>query len=139
MEPALIEEHVTATLSHDLWSKLKAVYEPKSEVSKQVLWDHFYSIKKSLNETVNQFVARIDLAAQKLRNASVKCDEELVIARIFYALPDDYLAVEQHWEGLESSKRTIATLTAKFNAHEERLKRRRRKQRRIRLNKLQHQ
>jgi len=103
---------------------LKAIYEPKSKVSKQVLWDNFYGIKKSSNETVNQSVACIVLAAQKLRNASVKCDKEQVITRIFYVLLDDYLAVEQHWEGLESSRRIIAILMAKLNAHEERLNRR---------------
>jgi len=88
------------------------------------LWDHFYNIKKSWNETVNQFVARIVLAAQKLRNASVKCDEELVISRIFYVLSDDYLIVEQLWGAVKSSRRTIETLTAQLNAHEERLNRR---------------
>jgi len=55
--------------------------------------DHFYGIKKSSNETVNQFVARIVLAVRRLRNASVKCDKEQVIARIFYILPDDNLVV----------------------------------------------
>jgi len=69
VEPALLEEYVPATSSLDLWLKLKATYEPKSEVPKQVLWDHFFNVKKSSNETVNQFVARIVLAAQKLRNA----------------------------------------------------------------------
>jgi len=28
VEPALIEEHVSATSSHELWIKLKAIYEP---------------------------------------------------------------------------------------------------------------
>jgi len=80
MKPALIEKHVTATssyvLSYDLWSKLKAIYELKSEVSKKVLWDHFYGIIKISNETINQFVSRIVLAAQKLRNSSVTCNDE---------------------------------------------------------------
>jgi len=119
-----MEEHVTATSSHELWSKLKAIHEPKTEVSKQVLWSHFYGIKKSSNETVNQFVTRIVLATQKLRNASVKCDDDQVIARIFFGLLDDYLVIEQLWEGLEPSRRTIETLIAKLNAHEERLNRR---------------
>jgi len=124
VEPALIEAHVTATSSHELWSKLKAIHEPKSEVSRQILWDHFYDIKKSSNETVNQFVSRIVVAAQKLRNASATCSDEQVIARIFFGLPDDYLIIEQLWEVLEPSRQTIATLTARLNAHEEKLDRR---------------
>jgi len=36
VEPVLIKEHVTATSSHEL-SKLKAIHEPKTEVSQQVL------------------------------------------------------------------------------------------------------
>jgi len=91
VEPALIEEHVTAPSSHELWSKPKAIHEPKTEVSQQVLWSHFYGLKKSSNETVNQFVARVVLAAQKLRNASVSCDDGQVISRICFGLPDDYL------------------------------------------------
>jgi len=34
------------------------------------------------------------LAAKKLRNASVTCDDKLVIARIFHDLTDDFLAIE---------------------------------------------
>jgi len=52
------------------------------------------------NETVKQFVARI-LAAQKLRNGS-----------------------QQLAKAIEPSRRTIETLTAQLNAHEERLNRR---------------
>jgi len=124
VELALIEEHVTATSSHELWSKLKATHEPKTEVSKQVLWSHLYGIKKFSNETVNQFVARIVVAVQKLRNASVKCDGDQVIERIFFGPSVDHLVIEQKWKGLEPSRQTIETLTAKLNAHEERLNRR---------------
>jgi len=123
VEPALIEEHVAATSSHELWSKLKAIHEPKTEVSQQVLWSHFYSLKKSSSETVNQFVARVVL--EKLRNASVRCDDERVIARIFFGLfSDDHLVIEQLLKGLEPSSRTVKKLTAKFKVHEERLNRR---------------
>jgi len=123
VEPAFMEKHITATSSHELWSKLKAIYEPKSEVSKQILWDHFFAIKKSSNETVYQLVACIILAAQKLCNVSVKCDDDQVIVRILFNLPI-YLVIEQLWEALEPSRRTIVTLKPKFNVHEERLNRR---------------
>jgi len=123
VEPEIIEEHVMATSTHELWSKLKANQEPKTEVSKQALWTHFYDLKKSSNETVNQFVARVVQAAQKLRNASINCDDEQVISRIFYGLSDDYLVIEEIWESLEPSSRTIDKLTAKLKVHEERLNR----------------
>jgi len=51
----------------------------------------------------------------------VKCDEELVISRIFHVLIDDYFIVEQLWGSVESPKRTIEI---QLNAHEERLNRR---------------
>jgi len=114
--------HTTSTSTHE-WSKLKANHEPKTEVSKQALWTHFYGLKKSSNETVNQFVARVVQAAQKLRNASVSCDNEQVISRIFYGLSDDYLVIEEIWESLEPSSRTIEKLTAKLKVHEKRLNR----------------
>jgi len=120
MEPALID--VTATSSYDLWTKLKAIHEPK--FSKQELWNQFYGITKNSNETVNQLVSRVVSAAEKLRNASATCDDEQVIAFVFHVLPDDFWAVELQWEALESSRRTIATLRAKLNAHEEMLNRR---------------
>jgi len=41
-----------------------------------------------------------------------------------FGLPDDYLVIEQLWDGLEPSRRIIETLTTKLNAHEERLNRR---------------
>jgi len=122
--PAFIEEHVTATSSHELWSKLKAIHKPKTEVSQQVLCSHFYSLKKSSNETVKQFVARVVLAAQKLRNVSVRCDDEQLIARIFFGLPDDYLVIEQLREDLEPSNRTVEKLIAKLKVHKERFNQR---------------
>jgi len=95
MELEVIEEHVTVTSTHELWSKLKANHKPKTEISQQALWTHFYGLKKSSNETVNQFVARVVQAAQKLRNASVSCDDGQVISRVFYGLPEDYLLIEE--------------------------------------------
>jgi len=47
-----------------------------------------------------------------------------IISRVFYGLPDDYFVIEELWEGLEPSSRTIEKLTAKLKVHEERLNRR---------------
>jgi len=57
-----------------------------------------------------------------LRNATIKCDDEQIIARLFFGQPDDYLVIEQLWEGLEPSRRTVEKLTA-HEVHEERLNR----------------
>jgi len=46
VELAFIEGYVSATLSYELLSKLKA----KSEILKQVLWDHFYGITKTYRD-----------------------------------------------------------------------------------------
>jgi len=119
VEPALIEEHVAATSSYDLF-KIECYPRVEIQVSRKsrsrscgTIFTALLNIRTRLYQPV-----RLAYDSRGSHNASATCNDKQVIARTFHVLPDDFLIVEQQWEVLESSRQTIATLTAKLNAHE---------------------
>lgn len=70
-----------------MWSKLKSVYEQKSETSVHFLQQKFFSFEKDPNESIAVFVSRLQELTKQLKDLSEPVSDKMLMTKILMSLP----------------------------------------------------
>lgn len=104
----------------EMWDKLHAVYEQKSETSIHLLQQKFFAYQFEEKGVANHISMLEDLAKQ-LEDLAAPILPSMLITRILTTLPSSYNHFHAAWESTVSKDRTITNLTSRLLVEEARI------------------
>jgi hypothetical protein len=109
---------ISCATAKDIWNRLKQVHSERSESSKMMLLQEFYSIKMQLGSKVSSYVAATELIAKKLRDVGTSIDDETLIGKIISGLTPDFKHFASSWMSIPPDQRTYSNLLPRLLAEE---------------------
>jgi hypothetical protein len=101
--------------THDAWEKLKAKHQQSSKSNRIFLKNQFLSLRMKTDETINDFVSRVDNLADQLTALSVeKVDDEdksLVLTRGVHESYSNVVIAMQESDKLDNYEHVVTSLT----------------------------
>lgn len=84
--------------SREIWNKLRVEYIEKNNENYQQLMKDYYDVKKLPEQTISEYVAKIDSIASKLKELGHPQEETALLIRIIQGLPEDFETVTRWWD-----------------------------------------
>lgn len=100
--------------SKEMFDKLCSVYEQKNETSILMLNQKFFTIMKEASENMVSYIARVEELVHQLKEMDQEISDEMVIAKIIMALPEDYNAFSSAWESTAKADINLDNLRARL-------------------------
>lgn len=104
----------SCTSSVEVLSKLDSIYQQKSDFNKMLLLDKFHQLKMDLNESVVEYIARVENLALQIKNSGEKLTDMTLITKVLSTLPVKYRNFRQAWLSMDESKQTLSNLIARL-------------------------
>lgn len=105
----------------EMWDKLHAVYEQKSETSIHLLQKKFYSYAMEDDDSVATHISKLEDLAQQLKDLGVEIPMSMVQTKILMTLPSTYSHFHSAWESTAAAERTLKNLTSRLMVEEARI------------------
>lgn len=106
--------------SKEIWDKLRAVYEQKSEASVHLLMQQWYASQKNPEDDIATHVARLEDLAHRLQLVGEKISDQMIITKILLTLPPPYKYFVSAWESTPAAERTLNNLVSRLTIEESR-------------------
>lgn len=104
----------SCTSSKEMLEKLDSIFKLKSDFNKMLLLDKFHQIKIESNETVVQYIAKIENLAHQIKDTGESISDATIITKILGTLPPKYRNFRQAWLSVDESKQNLSNLTARL-------------------------
>uniref|UniRef100_A0A0A9YMV4 Retrovirus-related Pol polyprotein from transposon TNT 1-94 n=1 Tax=Lygus hesperus TaxID=30085 RepID=A0A0A9YMV4_LYGHE len=112
---------LTCTTAAEMWSRLLAVYEQKSDTTVHLLHERFFAYSYQ-NQGVAAHISGILDIVTKLKQNGENISDKQVITKILMSLPQNLSYFVSSWESVSADKQTINELTSRLITEEQRLK-----------------
>ncbi|GBO21515.1 hypothetical protein AVEN_97232-1 [Araneus ventricosus] len=104
----------SCTSSKEMIEKLDSIFKLKSDFNKMLLLDKFYQLKMECNETVVQYISKVENLAHHVKDAGETISDATVITKILGTLPPKYKNLRQAWLSVDDSKQNLSNLTTRL-------------------------
>lgn len=108
--------------AHQMWVRLHDVFESTNELSVLALGEKFLTAKKAADESMAEYMARLEEMARRLKDVKNPIGDGLLMSKIIGGLPAEYRHFGSCWESAAAADRTMVTLRARLMIEEERMK-----------------
>uniref|UniRef100_A0ABD2W186 Retrovirus-related Pol polyprotein from transposon TNT 1-94 n=1 Tax=Trichogramma kaykai TaxID=54128 RepID=A0ABD2W186_9HYME len=106
--------------SKDMWDKLHAVYESKTDTSVHVLQQKWFSLKKDPADDIATHIAKIEDLCCSLKSMKETVSDSMMITKIIMTLPAEYNHFISAWDSVSSEQKTVENLTSRLIMEETR-------------------
>lgn len=121
MDPGQLEHLITCKSSAEMWKKLSALHEQRSESNKLILLTRFHDYRMSSNDSVAQHVAKVENMARQLIDLDENISDITIMAKILGSLPSKYNAFVTAWDSVDTDKQNLENLTTRLLKEESRM------------------
>ena len=104
--------------AREAWQKLQDAYAKKTTTSKLLLREQFTQLQMREEESVQQYINRVNALVDTMAAAGVTYDEEEVVSRVLLSLPAQFAPLVTALENMEESKLTRSYILSRL-LHEE--------------------
>ncbi|UYV81527.1 hypothetical protein LAZ67_20001435, partial [Cordylochernes scorpioides] len=102
-----------------MWQKLLAIHEQKSEFTIGLLWQQFFDARLT-SETISDYIAKIENISAQISQMGGTITEDQKVAKISNTLPSSMRYFVAAWESLDPKAQTLSNLTARLLIEETR-------------------
>ena len=113
---------LSCTTAHDMWKKLNAVYDMKSDENLNIVQKQFFDFKWEESENVSHNLSKLELIAAKMKALGSEIGEKMLISRILSVLPNKFNHFHSAWDSVEEEKKTLDRLSIRLMTEEIRWK-----------------
>lgn len=110
--------------SPEMWDKLIAIYEQKSDATAHLLKKTWYKLEKDPAHDLATHIACIENLAHRLNAIGDKIDDKDIIMKILLTLPTSYDYFVTSWESTHADEKTRENLTSRLLIEEMRMNQR---------------
>lgn len=115
---AMEARHITliesCTTSCGMLAKLDSVFQQRSDFNKMLLLDKFHQLRMGTNETVVEYIARVENLSHQIKNTGESITDVTLITKILGTLPAKYRNFRQAWLSMDESRQNLSNLTARL-------------------------
>lgn len=109
---------LSCTTARQMWKKLNAVYDMRSDENLSIVQKQFFDFKWDSDESVSHNLAKVEQLATKMKNLGGAVPESMILTRILSILPKKFNHFHSAWDSVEDKKRTLENLTARLMCEE---------------------
>lgn len=110
LDYAQLEFVVELKTAKQMLDKLDALHNTKTEANKVSLLQEFYALRMSLQETVTQFISRVESHVRQLTDAKKTIGDDERIAVMLSGLPSKFNTTITMFKSRNDDKRTVTQL-----------------------------
>lgn len=122
IEKKQLQSLITCETAKQIWDNLKNMYDQKSAHSKLLLRQKFHECRMNSNETVIEFVTRIQSLTSQLKDVGEVISDIDVMAKILGTLPSKYSTLVTAWDSMPYENQNIGTLLQRLIKEETKIK-----------------
>lgn len=104
--------------SKEMWDKLNEIFENKSETSKHILQQQWYTLNRDAADDIATHIAKIKDLAHRLSILGEPVSDSMIMTKILMTLPSSYQYFHTAWESTSQEQRTLSNLTARLTMEE---------------------
>lgn len=113
MEDGPVKHILLCNTAYEMWQKLLAIYEQKSEVSLYKANENFMSYKYE-HKGIAHHITTIEYLANELSEAGDTVSDSMLISKVLMTLPKEYRHFVSAWGSTDKEKQTLTELTARL-------------------------
>ena len=87
---ALLSHVRACTTAQEVWIKLQETYEAKCASRKLFLWERFFNLRMSLEQSAEEFISQLDENVEQLECVGAKINEEIKTMKLLSSLPPKF-------------------------------------------------
>ncbi|UYV73960.1 hypothetical protein LAZ67_11001597 [Cordylochernes scorpioides] len=119
IELKFLQPLMNCTSASQMWQKLLAIHEQKSEFTIGLLWQQFFDARLT-SETISDYIAKIENISAQISQMGGTITEDQKVAKILNTLPSSMRYFVAAWESLDPKAQTLNNLTARLLIEETR-------------------
>jgi len=104
-----------------MWTKLSSIHEQKSAANKLTLMTKFHEYKMSSNDSVAQYVTKVENMARQLKDVGEELSHVMIMAKILGTLPQRFGPLITAWDSVSENNQTLNNLIERLLTEENRL------------------
>ena len=105
----------------EMWDKLHAIYENRTDASVHVLQQKWFSFKKNPSHDIATHISKIEDLCYTLRGLNEDISESMMITKIIMTLPSNFNHFRSAWDSAATDQKTLANLTSRLIMEETRM------------------
>ncbi|UYV71045.1 hypothetical protein LAZ67_8001516, partial [Cordylochernes scorpioides] len=113
IELRFLQPLMNCTFASQMWQKLLAIHEQKSEFTIGLLWQQFFDARLT-SETISDYIAKIQNISAQISQMGGTITEDQKVAKILNTLPSNMGYFVAAWESLDPKAQTLNNLTARL-------------------------
>lgn len=121
IEASQFEYLLTCEKAAEMWNRLTAIYEQKTESNKLLLMTRFHDYKMASNDNVAQHIAKIENMARQLKDVGESVSDITIMAKVLGSLPGKFSAFTTAWDSVDTNSQTLENLTQRLIKEESRM------------------
>ncbi|UYV73051.1 hypothetical protein LAZ67_10001674, partial [Cordylochernes scorpioides] len=119
IELKFLQPLMNCTSASQMWQKLLAIHEQKSEFTIGLLWQQLFDARLT-SETISNYIAKIENISAQISQMGGTITEDQKVAKILNTLPSSMRYFVAAWESLDPKAQTLNNLTARLLIEETR-------------------
>ncbi|CAK9833143.1 hypothetical protein ANTRET_LOCUS9870 [Anthophora retusa] len=105
---------LSCTTAREMWKKLNAVYDMKSDENLSIVQKQFFDFKWDSGESVSDNLAKVEQLTTKMTSLGGAVPDSMILTRILSILPKKFNHFHSAWDSVEDKKKTLENLTARL-------------------------
>lgn len=122
ISPHLVKHIMHLKTSKEMWDKLHAVFQQKSEMSVHMLLQKFFNYSKCSGDSMADHVAKLEDIKHRLESLGEKISDKMLMCKILMSLPRQYSHFHSAWDSTDVNEKSLENLTNRLMMEETRLK-----------------
>ncbi|UYV72268.1 hypothetical protein LAZ67_9002406, partial [Cordylochernes scorpioides] len=119
IELRFLQPLMNCTSASQMWQKLLAIHEQKSEFTIGLLWQQFFDARLT-SETISDYIAKIETISAQISQMGGTITDDQKVAKILNTLPSSMRYFVAAGESLDPKAQTLNNLTARLSIEETR-------------------
>lgn len=107
--------------ARQMWLKLEAVYEQKTQTNIHLLQQRFYSYVRDPQDSMATYISKLETIVKQLQDLGENISNSMVTTKILMTLPPNFNHFNTAWESTAEKDRTLENLTSRLVMEEARL------------------
>ena len=116
-----VENIITCDTAYEIWEQLSSLNKKSSETNKIVFLHRFHQCSMGKNDTMIQYITKIENMARQLKDVGEQISDDAVMAKILRGLPVQYGSFVNAWDSTKTAKQTVSNMQERLLKEEKRL------------------
>ena len=112
---------INCVTAKEMWDKLHAVYENKTDVSIHALQQKWFSLTKDPKDDMSTHISKVEDLCYQLKALGENVSESMTITKILMTIPQKYNHFLSAWDSIDVAHKTLDNLASRLMMEERRV------------------